>query len=128
MSGKQKGYTLVEVLVALALLSVVGIALYGALSSATVMAPMVDEKTTAEDLAERQMELVMSTNYDPFDPPEYEALTDVDSGYTVEVEAERLDSENDGLADDDGLQMITVTVRHDGELITTLEGYKLQGW
>jgi hypothetical protein len=42
------------------------------------------------------------------------------------VAAQRLDPKGDGVDNDDGIQRITVTVTHNGELAFTLVGYKVK--
>ena len=120
MMAKRNGYTLIEVLVALALLSIVGVAISGALNTAVVAYPIVEERITAEDLAERQIEFVLSQNYDATgDPPEYTLLgdTELPEGYAISLSVELLRV---------GLQKITVIVTRLDKVVADLEAYKLQ--
>ena len=120
----EKGFSLIEVLVAVALVGLISVALIVALATASKVLIIADERTTAESLARSQMEYIKIQPYDNVnDPPVYELLSL--PTYDIEVTAERLDPEGDGSGDDDGLQKITVTVEHQDEETVTLEGYKV---
>ena len=145
-----KGFSIVEVLVALALLGIIAVAFLGALSTASKAMIIADERATAESLARSQMEYVKNQEYsdvqwsykvtdssrtvltsapswwDPVNdnPP---LLSSNYAGYSVEISAEDFDADDDGDIDedDDGIQKITVAVSHHGEPVLTLEGYKV---
>ena len=123
----QGGYTLIEVLAGLAFLAMVGVTFLSAMVVTTKATLIADERTTAESLSQAELEYVMQCNYDDTNvPPQYEVDGDipVPSGYSIEVDAERLDLYDDGTANDDGVQKITVRIYHDGDLVTATEGYK----
>ena len=123
----REGYTLIEVLVALAILGIVGVALFGGMTTATLATPIAQEHSTAQDIAESQMEYIRGQPYDNLnDPPQYDLLPDVPEGYRVILSASRLDPEGDGPEDDDGLQKIVLTVKHGEKTVTTLEAYKVR--
>ena len=127
LKGNQQGFSLIEVLVSLALLGTIVAGILGALASSSVATHIDDERTTAQALAQSQIEYVWDQSYDSVrDPPQYEVLTDLPQGYTITCTASRLDPEGDGLGDDDGLQKITVTVSHAGKSVITLEAYKVR--
>ena len=118
--GRSRGLTLVELVIAMALIAIIAVAFLGGLSNAIMSLVVADVRTTAESLARSEMEYVKSQGYEPAPwdyederPPAYD-------GYAVEVSAELLD----GI--DDGIQKITVTVSHHSrtEPVITLEGYK----
>lgn len=112
-SGGELGFTLIEVIVALALVSTAGIAFLSSLSTASRSTMSVNDKAMAGSLASSQLEYVLSQPYDATDsPPVYAPIPGIPEGWTIDVAAERLDPEADGLADDDGLQLITVEVYH----------------
>lgn len=128
---KQRGFSLVEVIIALGLLGIVGIALLGALATASSAIIIADQRTTAESLARSQMEYVKNQDYDSINnPPQYTLLSDTPAGYTIEIDAERLDPEGDGNDNDDGLQKLTVTITPPGDIpekrAITLEDYKVE--
>ena len=120
--NSEKGFTILEVLVAIALLGILGVAFLGGLSTASKALFLADERTTAESLARSQMEYVKNEMYDNTDPYKYEQ-TDVpssdDPAYTISVDAEPLNTP------DDGIQKITVTVNHHSKQVITLEDYKV---
>ena len=122
--GKSRGLTLVELVIAVALIGIIAVALLGGLSNAIMSLVVADVRTTAESLARTQMEDVKNEAYDYSDPRSYEQ-DDVEStdhpGYFVSVSAEPLHDP------DDGIQEITVTVSHHSrtEPVITLDGYKV---
>ncbi len=121
----EKGFTLIEVVIAIALLGIIASGFLMALSGATKAILVADERTTAESLARSQMEYVKNQTYDDTNnPPQYSQLPSIPTDYTIALTAERLDPEGDGTGDDDGLQKITVTISHNTKQIITLEEYK----
>ncbi len=122
----EKGFGLIEVLVALALLGIIGVGFLGGLATASLALFTADERTTAESLARSQMEYVKNQTYDDTNnPPQYSQLSSIPSGYTMAITTARLDPVGDGTANDDGIQKITVVVQHNGNDVNTLEGYKV---
>ena len=130
--GSSPGFTLVEIVIAIALLGVIAVAILSALSYASTVLIIADSRATAESLARSQVEYVKNQQYDFDDPQSYEQA-DVEStpGYFISVSAEPLH------APDDGIQKITVIVSYDilrynisthgSEAVQeqfTLEGYK----
>jgi len=120
-SQGQRGISLLETLVALAVLGMIASAFLSGLATASEAAFTADEQTTAESLARSQMEWVKDTIYVE-DATEYPPAP-IPSGsdyvnYSVEIIAEPLHSP------DEGIQKITVTVRHSGKMIIKLESYK----
>ncbi len=151
---KQRGFTLIEVIIAMALLGVIAIAFLGALASASSAIIIADERTTAESLARSQMEYVKNRDFSD-NPWSYE-ITDTSrtvldlapswwdednppllssnyAGYAVEVIAEDFDADNDGVLevglvgdDDEYIRKITVTVEHVTKPeVIILEDYKV---
>jgi prepilin-type N-terminal cleavage/methylation domain-containing protein len=138
---REKGFTLVEVIIALAILGVIGIAFLGALATASKAVIVADERATAESLSRSEMEYVKSQDYSSaewsyelpsgtsptgqfpdwwdFDDPH--TLPDGYTGFIVTVNASTLASHTI----DDGIQKITVTIEYfDEGVIISLEGYK----
>lgn len=139
----EKGFSLMEVALAMALLGIVAVAFLGALATGSRAIFIADERATAESLARTQMEFVRSQEYDaaPWNytvtsseqdstdqptwwddapPPLLSAEYD---GYTAGVAVEPLHIL------DDGIQVITVTITHtvEGEppkIIFDIEGYR----
>jgi prepilin-type N-terminal cleavage/methylation domain-containing protein len=152
---KQRGFTLVEVIIALALLGIIAIAYLGGLAVASRAMITSDERTTAESLARSQMEYVKNQDYsdnewsyevnnssrstpggapswwDDDNPP---LLSSNYAGYSVTVQAEDFDADNDGILEvglvgdeDEGIRKITVTVDHiEKPGVIILKDYKVQ--
>ncbi len=130
ITRNQAGFSMVEVLVSLAIMGAFGAALLGGLATTARTTPLTDEKSTAQNLAETQMEYVrtLAYQYDVEIPLEYGLKPDMDvpDGYNVDTEAYRLDADGDGTDDDDGLQRIEITVTNRDKTVTILEGYRIR--
>jgi prepilin-type N-terminal cleavage/methylation domain-containing protein len=129
-----RGFTLVEVLVAVALLSIVGVGLLVALSGASKVLLAANIRESARDLAQAQMENIQHQTYNTADPTGdiefYAKMADLASrypGYEVQILAERIDK-GLGTVVDTGLQKVTVQVLKDAEPdpIFTLDGMKVE--
>jgi prepilin-type N-terminal cleavage/methylation domain-containing protein len=111
--GSSRGFTLLEVMMAIALIGIIVVAIMTALSTAATALIIADRRATAESLARTQMEYVKddgSNPYDDGDPQAYEhgPVESTDHpGYFVSVSAEPLHDP------DDGIQLITVTVSYE---------------
>lgn len=117
---------MVEILVALALLGVAGVCFLSSLTTVSKSTITADTHGTSHSLAISQMEYTLSQSYDDTNnPPQYALLPDVPNGWSVNVTAERLDPENDGVNDDDGIQEIRVTVDFGSEQIVELTSWKV---
>jgi len=136
LRGSSKGVTLIEVLIALALFAIIAIAFAGGLGTATRAVLTADVRTNAESLARSQMESIKNGDYIDYSESGHEDYTVIEGdGYTVQVIAEPIDpetyqpyayDENKGaFVRDDGIQEITVTATHDGRVVITLVGYKV---
>ena len=154
LSGNSKGVGLIEVLIALAILGIVAVAFLGGLSTSLKAVFISDERSTAQSLAQSQMEYVKSQAYsidswsytvstsdrsssnnpswwDADNPP---LLSSDYAAYCVEAEAEDFDADGDGSieipGDDDDIRKISITVYHseqvnEDEKVFTLEDYKV---
>jgi prepilin-type N-terminal cleavage/methylation domain-containing protein len=140
------GFTLIEVLIALALFAIIAIVFAGGLSTASRAVTIADIRTRAESLARTQMEYVKEQGYEK--APDggvhlYAKISGIPEGYeicslnlTTGVPAECAytdsvigwpwDSAGNTTAEsDDGLQKITLVIKHEEREILTLEGYKV---
>jgi prepilin-type N-terminal cleavage/methylation domain-containing protein len=145
---KEKGYSLIEVVLALALLGIVAIAFLSAMATGSRAIFIADEQATAESLARTQMEYVrgqeyiMAVDYDGTPGSGetiYEKITEIPADYTimsidrdgdtvVNIIGVPWDPDpliNQPLVVDAGLQRIKLVVGHHGKELITLEGYKL---
>ncbi len=112
----QRGASLVEVAVSLALLGILAVGLLSALGTGTRALLLTDERQTAKNLAETQLEHVKQLGFESsYDPA---PLPDVYTGYTARIEVA-------GIPDrDSNIQKITVVVDHHEREVLRLEGYK----
>ena len=114
------GFSLIEVIVAVALLAMVGIGLLSTLGDATKILFKADVRETARDLAQAQMEYIQSLPYSD----SYFSSPKIDSEYpgfhTIPTPAVSQVA--------DGLQNISITVQHESAPtpLFTLQGRKVQ--
>jgi prepilin-type N-terminal cleavage/methylation domain-containing protein len=123
----QRGFSLIEVLFAMALVGIMGVTLPSALSTANKTTIIGNELTMAESLARSQMDYVQSQTYDKTGvPPSYALMANIPTGYSIVTPlATRLDPKGDGTSEDDGLQQITVTIKRDTRTVYTLVDFKV---
>ncbi|MEA1872656.1 MAG: prepilin-type N-terminal cleavage/methylation domain-containing protein [Chloroflexota bacterium] len=150
--GSSRGFSLIEVSIAIALIGVLAVAILGALSYASTVLIITDRQATAESLAKSQMEFVKNQKYKPADPGgvsmPYDEIpsTSIPYGYTIgsyNREKKIVDGvigipwnsgNNTDVYYDNGLQKITVIVSYEilrpenkrVEEQFVLEGYKRQ--
>ena len=119
LKRNQRGFTLIEVILAIALLGIIAVAFLSAMGTGSLSLFIADERATAESLARSQLEYVKNQWYK--DAPWNSTVNY--NGYTVNVSADPLNTP------DDGIQKITVVVSHsrpDKEVeVITLVGYKV---
>jgi prepilin-type N-terminal cleavage/methylation domain-containing protein len=115
--GNERGFGLVETLVAVAILGVAVVALVLGLSTGSITVGEGNQEMVAQSLAQTQLEYVKDYPYDPA-ATTYPTV-DAPEGYSIGVEAGSIPG-----ADTD-IQRITVTISRDGEAILTVEDYKV---
>jgi len=151
LAHNSRGFTLIEVIVALALLVIIGIAFLGGLATASKAIIIADERATAESLARSQMEYVKNqdyitaADYDPLVPGSGEVIylkiddSEIPEGYTIwsvnragdtveDIIGVPWDSDplvNQPVDIDAGLQRIKLIIKHLDKEIITLEDYKV---
>ena len=117
----EKGFAIIETLVALALLGIIAVALLSGVATASKASSIANERAIAESLVHSEAEYVKSCAYQdsaseyPVDP----SLTVPDS-WTVPPPVVGLVH-----ATDDGIQEVTVTAEHNGEEVLSLKIYKV---
>lgn len=128
--GNEAGFSLVETLVALAILGSIAVVFLSGLATAAKATFIADERATAESITRSQIEYVQSQDYIDYsvlDHEEYEELAlDVDSVYIIELTAAPINPDTGLPSDqDDGMQKITVTVQRGEKSVLTVEDYKV---
>ena len=123
LKGNETGVTLIEVLVSLAILSLIAVAFMSSLATASKATSIADEQATAESLARSQMEYAKDLPYDEYGawaytPAELPSGDDY-YGYSATIFAHSIHNP------DDGIQRITVTINHYDEEVLTVVGYKV---
>jgi len=138
LRGNSRGVTLIEVLIAVAILGLVAVAFLSALATASTAIIIADERSTAESLARSELEYVKSQDFSlpcPDSPWSYQASSTPPSqspsqhepyttapswwaghtlpneygGYSVIVTAQGYDADGDYI---EGIWEITVKVYH----------------
>jgi prepilin-type N-terminal cleavage/methylation domain-containing protein len=121
--NRESGFSLIEVLISLALLGLVAGGLLGGLSVASRGVSLADARETAKNLAEYQIEYIrgqgfISSRTDQSDP--YQVPSPLPSEYAG-YQASILVA---GLYDDNS-QKITVTVSRYSQVLFSLESYRV---
>ncbi len=140
MIKNERGFSLIEVIIALALLGIIAVAFLGAMATASKALFIADERTTAESLARSQMEYVKNQAYSTAAPSNeviYAKITGIPAGYSIwsEDRAGAMVADIIGVpwdtlnnlpvVTDAGLQRIKLVVKHLGKETITLENYKV---
>ena len=118
ITARQRGISLVEPLIAVAILSLALVTFLGAFSSGSLSIARTDRKVTAEALATSQMEYTKSLLY-VAPPTTYQSISPVPTGYTISANATSV------VGKDSNIEKITVTVTFGGKTIFTLEDLKV---
>jgi len=121
LKGSQSGMTLIETLVALAILGLVAAAFLYGLATASKATIIANEQTIAESLVRSEIEYVKNCDYQYLasEYPIAPALT-IPEGWTVPPPVVELVH-----ATDDGIQKVTVTAEYNGETIFSVVVYKV---
>ncbi len=117
---RESGTTLLETVVALAVLGIIAVTFLSGLVTSSKATFIVDERATAESLARSQMEWVQSASYNitGYYPAPIPSGTDY-INYSANITVEPLQGT------DDNIRKITVTVKRSDEQVLTLESYKV---
>lgn len=113
----EQGFTLVEALVSVAILTVALMMFLLGLSTGVLSSGHSDRLSTAHELARSQMEYTKELPYQPA-PATYATVTPPTT-YTVSATAGNVSG------GDTDIQVVTVEVAKDGLVVYSLEGYKV---
>ena len=114
----EKGASLVESLIAVAIMAIAVTAFLAAFSTGSLAVRRADKGVTAENLARSQLEYTKSQAY-VVAPASYNTLTPVPAGYSISSDATSIAGR------DANIQKITVTATRDGNVLLVLEAFKL---
>lgn len=106
----ERGASLVEALVAVAILGLAIVAALTALSTGSLAVATVDQEATAQSLARWQLEEIKAAPYSAT----YSAITQPD--YTISVGVDPMAA---------NIQKITVTISRASKVLQVVEGYKV---
>ena len=135
----EKGFSLIGVIIAIALVGIIAIAFLGGLANASKTLFIADERATANNLAESQIEYVKNQDYiaaleggeatyNNIDEPLGYAVMSINrnSETVEEIIGVPWDTQNNQpLTTDDGIQKVVVVIKHLGKEVIGLESYKV---
>jgi prepilin-type N-terminal cleavage/methylation domain-containing protein len=130
----QKGFSFVEVLIALLIVAIVASAFLLALAGASKGLSVADIRTTAESLARTQIETIKEAVYINYaeNAHAFYSLVSAPPNFGISTVIEPIDingdpfSESGGVfSDDKGIQQVTVTIAFHGDDVLTLVDYKV---
>ena len=127
--GGSRGFSMLEVVIAIALLGIIAVSVLTALSTASAALIIADRRATAESLARSQIEYIKNQgsqggyiDYSVSGHEEYDEIGGYTENYSVDITVEPINpttyepypyDEGEGaFQQDDGIQLITVTVTY----------------
>ena len=134
LAKRESGVTLIETVVALAILSAVGVAFLSGMATTSKAVMVSQEMVIAESLAKSQLEsieaqdYISATDYDPDDPAKSYELIDISDelvvgGYSIEINPPQTIDPDAGKGFE--VQNVTVVVKRSGEELLAVSDYKV---
>lgn len=129
LKGNEAGVTLIESLIALALVGIIAVTFLIGLSTASKATLITDKHATAESLVRTGMEYIKSQDYIDYNDPGHGsyALITPPTNYSILLTTTPVDPST-GLSlpsGDLGIQKITLTVKLSDESVLTINDYKV---
>jgi len=117
----QKGFALIETLVALGIFGLVAVTSLSGMATITQGNVIASERATAESLVRSEIEYVKRCAYQ-YDASEYpiDSTLTIPQGWSLAPPAVEPVH-----ATDDGIQKITITAEHNGKSVLSIEIYKV---
>jgi prepilin-type N-terminal cleavage/methylation domain-containing protein len=125
MHKGERGFTMLEVVIAIGLLGIIAVSVLAALSTASAALIIADRKATAESLARTEMEYVKNQDYIDYSESgheEYDKVGGYTENYNVDITVEPINPSTyepylyieyeSRFHQDDGIQFITVSVTY----------------
>jgi prepilin-type N-terminal cleavage/methylation domain-containing protein len=137
----QKGFTLVEVIIAVALLAAVGVAFLSGMTTAFKSNIIADSKTNAAAIAQSQLEYLKDLPYQKAadgDTAAYDTLNGINENFTIcscNRDGDIIDgvigipvntSTGEYLEEDGGIQIIKLIITQDDKVVYEVETYKVR--
>jgi prepilin-type N-terminal cleavage/methylation domain-containing protein len=116
-SHRESGQTLVEILVAVAILGITAVTFFSGFTTSSDIVFSVDERETGKNIAESQLEYVKSQTYAASYVPDI--IPDEYAGYSANITVSSIASR------DGNIQKVTVIIKHQDKEVSRLEGYKV---
>ena len=130
----EKGFTLIEILISVALLSIIGVAFLNGLFTTSKIVAISQESVAVESLAKSQIEYIkaqdyiLEVDYNPDSPAyRYDLISVpadlVGAGYSAEINPPVVI-----IPGEEGfeLQSVTVVIKHNGEEVFTISIYRVE--
>lgn len=115
----ERGATLVESLIAAAIVGIALTALLATLSTGSLAVHRTDRRVTAENLARAQLEYTKGQAYSPAPAP-YATITPLPADYSISAQASSISGR------DADIQRVTVTVSYKSDIVQIMEGFKMK--
>jgi len=121
---RKRGIALIEVLISLLLIGIISTAFFSALGTASRSVILNDEQQTSKNLAEMQLEYLVSLPYSdsylPAPIPEDQVSYSVQTGDGGRIYAQSITGR------DSHIQKLSVTILRNGKALFTVSGFKVQ--